>query len=65
MATFKYVGTQTKENGKVDIRVGSYSFNDVTPDVFNIVVPDGSREEVSMEQAQDPFDGTFLYIKQT
>ena len=65
MATFKYVGSNTKENGKVDLKVGSYIFNDVTPDTFEIVVPDGSLEEKYLEQAVDVFDGTYLYIKQS
>lgn len=65
MATFKYVGSRTKNNGKIDIKVGSYIFNDVTPDVFEVVVPDGSVEEKYLEQALDALDGTYLYVKQS
>ena len=63
MATFKYVGENTKENGKVDIRVGSYEFLDCTPDTYEITVTDGSQEEKALENAVD-IDGTYLYIKQ-
>ena len=65
MATFKYVGSRTKSNGKVDVKVGSYVFQDVTPDVFEIIVPDGSSEEKYLEQAKDAFDSTYLYVKQS
>jgi hypothetical protein len=64
MATFKYVGSKTKANGKVDVKVGDYTFTDVTPDSFEITVPDGSREEKSLEQSKDVFDGTYNYVKQ-
>jgi len=64
MATFKYVGSLTKENGKVDVNVGAYNFTDRTPDTFDITVPDSSDEEKFLEQAKDPFDGTYLYVKQ-
>jgi len=63
MATFKYVGADTKANGKIDLKVGDYQFNDVTPDVFEIVVPDGSKEESYIEHARD-LAGTFIYVKQ-
>ena len=65
MADFKYVGSRTKPNGKVDLKVGNYVFSDVTPDSFEITVPDGSKEEKYLEQATDVFDGTYLYVKQT
>jgi hypothetical protein len=64
MAVFKYVGSKTKQNGKVDVRVGDLFFTNVTPDVFQITVPDGSNEEKYLEQAKDIFDGTYLYVKQ-
>ncbi|MDB4330499.1 hypothetical protein N9948_02140 [bacterium] len=64
MATFKYVGSNTKDNGKIDLKVGNYSFDDCTPDTFEIVVPDGSQEEKYLEQAKDVFDGTYIYVKQ-
>jgi hypothetical protein len=64
MALFKYVGSKTKSNGKIDLRVGSLVFKDVTPDVFEIEVPEGSKEEKYLEQAVDIFDGTYLYVKQ-
>ena len=64
MATFKYVGSKTKDNGKIDINVGTLSFSDITPDTFSITVDDGSFEETALEQAKDVFDGTYLYIKQ-
>lgn len=63
MALFKYVGSKTKANGKIDLKVGSLAFQDVTPDVFEIEVPDGSKEEKYLEQAVDIFDGTYLYVK--
>lgn len=65
MATFKYVGTFVKDNGKVDINVGSYSFADVTPNTYEITVADGSKEESFLEHAIDPFDNTYMYIKQS
>ena len=64
MATFKYVGSLTKPNGKVDLMVGTLEFLDITPDSFEIVVTDGSRNEKYLEHATDPKDGTYLYIKQ-
>ena len=64
MSMFKYVGTKTKANGKVDIRVGGLEFKDITPDVFEIEVADGSKEEKYLEQAMDILDGTYLYVKQ-
>ena len=64
MATFKYVGWFVKDNGKVDVNVGSYSFTDKEPDVFSITVPDDSNEEKSLEYAMDPFDNSYLYVKQ-
>ena len=65
MSTFKYVGTMTKGNGKVDVKVGSYTFNDVTPGEYVINVPDGSREELALESASDPMNnGANLYEKQ-
>lgn len=63
MAMFKYVGSKTKANGKIDLKVGSLAFKDITPDVFEIEVPDGSKEEKYLEQAVDIFDGTYLYVK--
>jgi hypothetical protein len=63
MALFKYVGSKTKQNGKIDLKVGSLSFKDISPDVFEIEVPDGSKEEKYLEQAVDIFDGTYLYVK--
>lgn len=63
MATFKYVGSNAKSNGKIDIRVGNYEFLDIEPGVDDIIVPDDSQEEKALEFAQDPLDGTFLYIK--
>jgi len=65
MATFKYVGDKTKENGKVDVIVRNYSFEDITPDTYVITVPDNSLEEKFLEQAKDAVDGTYLYIKQS
>lgn len=64
MATFKYVGSKTKANGKVDLKVGDMTFTDVTANSFEIVVADGSKEEKYLEQAKDVFDGTYLYVKQ-
>jgi hypothetical protein len=64
MAKFKYVGSRTKDNGKVDIKVGRYTFKDIDPDIFNIEVPDGSMEEKYLEQAIDGLDGTYLYVKE-
>jgi hypothetical protein len=63
MAIFKYVGSKTKSNGKIDLRVGSLKFFDITPDVFEIEVEDGSKEEIYLEQAVDIFDGTYMYVK--
>jgi hypothetical protein len=65
MAVFKYVGSRTKPNGKVDIKVGSFVFVDVTPDTYEITVPDESQEEKYLEQAMDPMDNTYLYVKQS
>ena len=65
MAKFKYVGSLIKSNGKVDVKVGNYSFADVTPDLYDIEVPDGSKEEKYLEFAKDAIDGSFLYIKQS
>lgn len=64
MSVFKYVGSKTKANGKVDIKVGDLVFTDITPDSFEINVVDGSKEEKYLEQAKDVFDGTYMYIKQ-
>lgn len=64
MSVFKYVGSKTKSNGKIDIKVGDLSFSDVTPNSFEINVADGSKEEKYLEQAKDIFDGTYLYVKQ-
>ena len=64
MSAFKYIGSFTKENGKVDVIMGATSFLDVTPGVFEIVVSDGSQEEIALLQAKDPFHGALLYSKQ-
>jgi len=65
MSTFKYVGTMTKSNGKVDVKVGSYTFENVTPGEYVITVPDESREELSLTCAKDPMNNLVnLYEKQ-
>lgn len=65
MALFKYVGSKTKANGKVDVRVGTYSFEDITPNTYTIEVATDSKEEKALEYAVDPLDHTYMYVKQS
>lgn len=66
MAQFKYIGSRTKANGKVDIRIGKpgmawyYEFLDVTPNV-DIVEVTHEIAVNSMKEAVDPIDKTLLY----
>ena len=64
MIRYKYIGKHTKLNGKIDVKVGQYSFLDIEPNAFNIIIPEGSQEEKYLSSAKDPFDGTPLYTKQ-
>ena len=64
MSVFKYVGDKVKPDGKVDIKVGRYSFVNITPDNFEIEVADGSAEEIYLDNAVDPFSDVYLYVKQ-
>jgi len=63
MSVFKYVGSYVKPDNKVDVNVGRYSFVNVSPDTFEIEVPDGSKEESYLNSAIDPFEQTYLYIQ--
>ena len=57
MATFKYIGSATKANGKVDVIVPKkdgtkQTFTDVTPNVTEIVVTD-PKSIKSLQNSQD------------
>jgi hypothetical protein len=66
MAQFKYIGTRTKDNGKVDVRIGKpnmawyYEFIDVTPNVDIIEVTHEIAAN-SLREAVDPITKTLLY----
>jgi len=64
MALFKYIGSYAKENGKVDVNVGRYSFLNITPNNFEIEVPDDSTEATWLNVAIDPFEQSYLYEQQ-
>jgi hypothetical protein len=64
MASFKYIGLQTKEDGKIDVRVpsadGSWqTFTDVVPNVTVIDVTDPYAIQ-ALDYSVDP-TGLFTY----